>query len=123
MTCNCNCGNDQNILRMKARQQGDSTAFTMTHKVNDTPTDIGEGYTLAVGFYDFAGNQLLKLTTDEGISRVDTGTYYVFLSHTVTEDWVGDILLEFVIYNADGSVADATEQRCILPFEPRKLNN
>ena len=120
MTCTCRHGG---VTPWKTLQQGDSFGFPIVYKVNDTATDIQDGFVLEVGFYDFMGNKLVVLSEGNGITHVDTGTYLLEVNHEQAIQMVGIVTVELVIHAIDESVADHTEETVALFFEPRITNN
>lgn len=104
-------------------QQGESFTMTFVIKENETPSSLNAGEYIAIGFYDELGCKYVLKSKDYDM-KYDNNTkvYSVNIPGSITQNFVGNIDAEIVIYNDKKNFVSHADNIIKLYFQERKIN-
>ena len=104
-------------------QQGESFMMTFVIKENGVPTPLNSGEYIAIGFYDEFGCKCIVKSKDYDM-KYDNNTYVysVNIPGSVTQDFIGSVDAEIVIYNDNKEFVSHADNIIKLYFQERKIN-
>lgn len=102
---------------------GDTFPIVYKHKVNGTIVDLPEGYDYMIGLRQEGSQNVTTFSYLKGdITPDGIGTYRWEISHELSKSLKGDIVVEMVIYNSDGSFVKHCSEPIMLTVIPSFMN-
>lgn len=109
-------------MKQKRLQSGDSFTMTFVVKENGQIHDIRVGEYIAVGLYDEYCNKCFLTSKDGKVRRIGTGTYVAKFTGNMTQNLVGSVKSEIVIYDQEGNERSHADKIIPLYFDEREIN-
>lgn len=104
-------------------QQGESFTMTFLIKENGIPSKLNIGEYIAIGFYDEFGGKYIVKSKDYNIKYDNkTKIYSVDIPGGITQNFIGNVDVEIVIYNDNKSLVSHADNIIKLYFQERKIN-
>lgn len=105
-------------------EQGDTFTVEFVYKEDNVQTAFPEGYDIAAGFYDTAGNELYVARLMEGgIAQTSESTFAMNVPHYASATMKGRVTMELAILDENKSFVDFASENITFSFQQRKMNN
>lgn len=102
---------------------GDTFPIVYKHKENGIIANMPEGYDFMIGLRKKGSQTATIFSYRKGdIAQVGTGTYRWEISHEMSTNLEGDIMVELVVYNRDGSFVKHCIEPIMLSVLPSFMN-
>ena len=117
--------NKQKRPEMIKRQviAGDTFPIVSKHKPNGVLQDLPEGYDYMIGLRQEGSKSTTTFSYQNGdISNPETGVYRWEVSHEMSKNLKGDIIVEMVVYSRDASFVKHCSEPIVLEVIPSFMN-
>ena len=103
---------------------GDTFPIVYKHKPDGELSDLPEGYDYMIGLHQEGSTSVTVFSYQNGdIDNPDTGIYRWEISHDMSKNLKGNIIVEMVIYSRDASFVKHCSEPIILEVIPSFMND